>query len=366
MITWRTYYLLFFLYRLGYSILGEVVVRRLTILGDADEFQGGGVFSLSVPAIGGDLVFLYRNVATQIARIIGSVLSLVTGGNEILINMGFQSIAFVGLYKLLSALPGNLRGIAAFLLLLPSFNLWTSIASKESIAVFALGVMCAFIVKLYRGAGRFGWLEFVAAVTLILFKPHYMAAVLFIIGVTMIAKRVRQASLVAMVAGVAGIIPIYLMRDFFDKWSFRIPKFFAQIGSTRESFWTDKYDVFSRAPRGMFQSFYGPTIDEASVGLLPFFSFWESAALVVILLVLIIRNLPTIPLYMALTATFGSAWILFLTYPQGVMNPGAAIRYRSGYIVFIVVIVAAFTSRELYAAWRQGGSKSNEFGWSSE
>ena len=102
----------------------------------------------------------------------------------------------------------------------------------------------------------------------------------------------------------------------------------------------------------MFLGFFGPTLNEVAFGgPLQLASFIESAVLLAVLALAILRQLPSMPVYSALMGGFSLFWILFATYPLGVMNAGSAIRYRTGYELLIFVLITVIMSRQSYVSW---------------
>lgn len=348
MLHWREFFLLLFVYRCLYSVAGQVLITQFTQLGDAHRYQSGAA-SLHVS-------FLWNS--TLFTEMVGLVLWALTFGNKVAINIGFQAIAFVGIYKFMMALEPELRKKVALLLFFPSFSIWTSSAGKEAIVVFALGVLCAYLVDIYYGRDRFRLLQIASVYLLFIFKAHYLIPIMFVFFVTKVCARTSRKALVALVVGLVSLFPLYAFRDRISELSFAVlPHFLVekQGRSTREAFWVDQWDVFWKAPEGMFQSFYGPTLAELfsqDAQILKIWSFYESLLLVAILGIIFVRQLPTMPAYNFFVATFGLFWILFPNYPFGVMNPGSAIRYRSGYYLFVAMIVVLFASREVFVRWR--------------
>lgn len=320
------------------------MVTRFTKLGDAGQWQHGGFRFEST-------WFIDSNAITQN---IGAPFSLLFFGNTILINIGFQSLAFYGLYRLLESFDPELRKRLAILLLFPSFNVWTSVAGKEAVLVFAMGILGAYIVEMYDNREKLRVHHLLAGYLIFVFKAHYLPALLFIVGVTKVARHVRQKAAIAVLAGLISLVPLYLFADTIDRIAFDVLPHFVGFGhSTRAAFWVEPYDVFLKAPYGMFQGFYGPTFSEALSArhALQFISFVESGLIVSVLIFLLVKRLPMLPIYNAIVATFASFWILFANYPVGIMNPGSAIRYRSGYIIFLFLVFALLMSREVYISW---------------
>lgn len=283
---------------------------------------------------------------------IGAVFFLLSGGNQFAINIGFQTIGFVGIVVLLRSVEARTRVWLAALLLLPSFNIWSSVAGKEAVVVLALGVISALIINLYQGRARFRWFYVPAFLTIFILKDQYLPAILFMIVGTMIARHVRQRTFLVLLAGTLSLTPLYLFRQEIDDLAFGMIPHFLGLGSSREAFWVEQNDVFWRAPVGMFQSFFGPTLAETSLGVLQVFSFVESTVIIGILLVFALRHLPRLPAYMVFMSGFTIFWILFATYPFGIMNPGSAVRYRTGYEMLVFVAIIFLLSRETFVGWR--------------
>lgn len=369
-ITWGVFYAFLFFYRCAYSVLGEVLVMRFTPISDTRAYQTGtfeqaaywetfGVESLTE---WGQTI-----LATGITAWIGSVFGRIFGGNPILINIGFQTIAFVGLVRLLIAIPVPNRMYAAALVLLPSFSLWTSIASKEAIVTMALATLSAHIVKMYDHRGRLGPVELFAAVVLFVFKAHYLAAIAYFWTVTVVGRFLRQRAAFALVAGLASLTVLYLAREKVNRMADNVQALIlagTNVGrSTRaELFFVDPYDVFWRAPEGMFRAFFGPSLEQVGLSPLHLIAFLESSILIAVLGFLVLRELPRLPAYSVIVASFVLFWIAFVNYPLGVMNPGSAIRYRSGWVILVIVVCATFLSRQVYIRWTQPARASSSSG----
>jgi len=240
---------------------------------------------------------------------------------------------------------------------MPSFSLWSSIASKEAIVVFAMGVMTGFILRLYQDDKRGGLLPILAAAILILYKPYYWPALIFIVIGTVMCQRVRQKALVALIGGLISLGLLYLFRDVIDELAFRIQHFLSHgipfgRSSRTEPFFVEKYDVFFRAPGGMFLAFLGPKLSEIFKSPLALLAFLESVALMAFFFAIIARRFMFLPAYSLIMGFFTLFWIMFASYPFGLVNIGTTIRYRSGWIILPFAIVAVLMSRSFFDRWR--------------
>ena len=359
--TWGAVYGLFFLYRCGYSVVGQLVVLRLTLIPDTTGYQAlnferintilatGAAFETST--------FLLEKNATLITQIIAAIFGLVTGGNAILINIGFQSIAFIGLVYFLRGLEPKTRVFVLLLAMIPSFSLWSSIASKEAVVVFLVAVIARYVVDIYNNRDRFGFLQLAVIAILYMYKPHFLPAIIFVAGTSKLARYVKEPATFALLAGTATLGVLYAMRDTVDTFSRLVARWiFAEPGQTQRavSLIAEKYDVFTNAPEGMYRAFVGPTLSEASNGVLQMASLVESIFILAVFAVFITWNLLRIPVYGAVIAFFTVFWTMFANYPVGIANAGTAIRYRADYILLLFLAVAVLTSRELYVSWRRG------------
>lgn len=352
-ISWGVVYLLLFVYRSFYSVAAEIFVARFTTLGDSQGYQGEGATLLDEEWGQVDLVEQNRVVATMVTDVIGAVAHRTFGGSELAINLVFQAIAFVGIVILLQALHRRERLIVLALFLLPSFNVWSSVAGKEAIVVFAMGILSAFVIRLHRGDGRVGPLLLLAVLITYFFKDHYLPAIMFAVVGVIFVSRLKQKASAALLGGLISLAFLFVFRDQIDQLAFRIIPHFQGLGSSRAPFWVEQYDVFLKAPLGMLLAFYGPTAAEAEQGILFMFSFVESFVLLAILSVAILPRLLSTPVYLFIIVIFSVGWLLFAAYPLGVHNPGSAIRYRTGFEVFIFAMLIGMLSRRAHDDWAE-------------
>lgn len=367
--TWGATYALFWIYRSIFSFLGQTIVLRLTSVPDTAGYQAFGYSQLGGLLAGGPGIVetgpLMQQNATMITQIVGGVFHILFGGNAVLINIGFQSVAFVGLVYLLQGLESaRTRAFVLLLAMTPSFTVWSSIASKEAIVVFLCCVLARYVVDIHHNRDRLTFLRFAALSltlgVLYIFKPHFLPAFLFVIGTSKIARHVRQPATITLLSAAASIFALYLVRDRVDQFA-RLVSGWVSVepgnSSRAEAFIVHQYEVFTKAPEGMLRAFVGPTWNEAAEGGLALISYIESVGILVALAIFVAWRLPRMPVYSATIALFTLFWTMFANYPLGVMNPGTAVRYRTDYIVLIFLAVAVLTSRDMYVRWRTGESR---------
>jgi hypothetical protein len=351
---WPAFFVFFYVYRVVLSVIGEAYVSQITSLGDSISYQGRGVFQGS----GGRFDTLFSQDSSLLTEGLGALFGALSFGNPYLVNVWFQTLAFIGIYKFMTAVEPQTRKFVALLAVMPSFNIWSSIASKEAVIVFAVGVLCAFIVDLLHNRARLHWYYLFATYIIYVYKPHFAPALAFIIGTMLVARHVREKASVVLAFGVVSLAVLYVFRDAIDALAFEAMLHFpanTDSFSTRPGFWVEQYDVFWKAPYGVLQGFYGPTFGEALSGhAMLVFSFVESFFIIAILLYCLLRRLPELPLYNFLLWLFGTFWILFANYPLGIMNPGSAVRYRAGYLLLVVLLFTVVLSRDVFVRWRDG------------
>ncbi len=340
---WRSILALLFAYRCVMTVLAETFVVGFTSLGDFGGF--GANHDLEIT---GSWFLVPEAIVANIAVLLSRVLF----GNAMLVSLVFQALAFYGLYRLLSALEPWYRTRLLPLLFLPSFALWSSITGKEAILVFALGIVSAYLIDVHHGRERLRLPDLLGAFLLMVFKPHYGAALLYFFGVSISARYIQPRAFVGFMLGALSLLPLYFYYEVLSEISFQVLPHFVG-GSTRAAFWIAPDDVYLKAGYGMLLSFIGPTLPEAlrAANPLHVITFCESMILIAYLLYLGLAQIRWMSLYNLFLASFSLFWILFANYPFGVMNPGGAVRYRTGYMLFIFVLFAVVCAKQASPRW---------------
>jgi hypothetical protein len=345
--TWPLFFFFLYVYRSAMSLVAQIYVFNLTKLGDSGQYQNATFDdgSCGLPAVS----------STCVTEYIAILFHSVGLGDKILINMAFQTIAFAGLYILMMSLDSHHRKIVAPLLFLPTFTIWSSIAGKEAIVVFALCILLTRAVKFSRGNRKASLLDLFAGALLLLFKPHYFAALVFLGSGLVALTQVRQKAFLVLLGSLGSFGLLYIFRQAIGDEAIALQAHFpASIGlSTRSGEWTESYDVFRTMFGGMWLAFVGPTLREALANPLQLVALVESLLMVFFLGFLFVRRLPTLPIFSAVLVVTTIFWILFANYPFGFFNPGSAIRYRTGYLPLVLIVVVVFLSRDLVILWSQ-------------
>jgi hypothetical protein len=347
--SWKQLMGILFIYRVIFAIAGQLVIAKLTQLGDAGSYQQGTFQST------GSLFDSNIIVAN-----IGAAFYYPMFGSRTLINVCFQGLAFFGMYRLVKSLPSESRIFLVLLMFLPTFTLWSSVAGKEPVLVFAVSNICATFVAYLRGKIQIGPLFLVSMYLVFVMKTHYYPGLLFFLGAVIVLRNFKYPSAIVMMVGIFSLLPLYVYRKFINTMSFEIINHFSGFGnSTRVAFWVDEYDVFWKAPEGIFQGFIGPNFIEAfgSGKVLQTVTYLEGMALLLLLVTYIFYDFGRVPFFNFVTTIFSLFWMLFPNYPFGIMNSGSAIRYRTGFLIFIFFLFVFVRSRNLYVSGRSSHRK---------
>jgi hypothetical protein len=336
-IVWTIY----FLSKIAYMLFANLIYARLTTLGDTSRYFGGR------SAWASDWFYSSTPMMDSFASLSGRLMGPYFG------NIPFLILSFIGVYYPLSKMNLSKKQLYLVLLMLslPSFGIWTSIASKEAVGVFYLGVILAGYIDIYERRAIRGKFFFSLAVYLLLvFKPQYAIGVFALFAFTWLGRKFSFNGGVKFLsfalAVFLGALALYLARDVIDSLSKIMPTHFStEGGSTRENtIWVDKYDFFKNAVYGMYIGFVGPTLSEAlskpthmaawieSMFVISFFIYFSLKYLLVSMRV---SKINVIFLCGFSLCTF---WILLVHYPFGALNPGSAVRYRQSFYAFLVCL----------------------------
>jgi len=321
--------------------LALFVYSKFTTLGDTDRYLSGRTYGSSAWFYSS--TYMMDFLAHSFSKVMGSTLA----------NVPFLAVSIYGIYYSVKRLDLNNRELFFILLLLslPSFGIWTSIASKEAIAVFFLGIILGFIIDLIKNRpNRSKGLVLFAFYLCAVFKPQYLIGIFSLLIFVFLSKRIFIRSFdklfLILLFFLFSFLLLYLFRAQINEFSFIMPRHFSLSGgSTRvNTIWVNDYDVFWNAPYGMLISFFGPTISEAISKPTHLVTFFESLLIFgcflysILKVVLISINTNRFNVYYFGIFVTASLWILFVHYPFGALNPGSAIRYRENFYSFVVVL----------------------------
>jgi len=291
--------------------------------------------------------------STHMMDFLGGLSSYLLG--TVLGNLPFMFVAFYGLYYSIQKLnlPNEKLVIILLILSLPSFGIWSSIAGKEAIGVFSLGVVLGYILDaINHRRVRVRLVEFIAFYLLFVFKIQYFFGItpliLYIHVTNMFNLQGTGKLFLFFLYLICVSMGLWFLRDVINAISFEIPSNFTagEDSSTRvNTIWVNDYDVFYNSIYGMLVGFIGPTLGEASESLMKFSVLVESLIVIglfaYVIFRILIKSLQTkkANIYIMSLLFISVFSFLFVHYPFGVLNPGSAIRYRTNFIGFLTIFV---------------------------
>lgn len=325
-----------------YMFFALFVYANFTKLGDTPRYiySAPSFFSAN---------FFYNS--TTMMDTVGHSLYIFLG--PVLVHVPFILMSFFGIYYAVTRLHLKNKQLFYLLLLLsfPSFGIWTSIASKEAVGVFFLGIILGYIIDVIKRNPNKNYILVTLAFYLCaIFKPQYLIGFTALLNFVFLSRKFSLKGTGKLVLlglfFASSFFVLYLFRDQINELSFILPAHFSlDAGSTRENtIWVNNFDVFLNAPYGMFIGFFGPTVSEALSKPTHLLAFLESSIILGVFLYALIKlslitvktgKLNVFYLGVFITATL---WILFVHYPFGALNPGSAIRYRENFYAFLVIL----------------------------
>lgn len=343
-----------FFYRILMAFVGEFVVKRMVHrLGDTNLYistkplalireQGWRVLT--------DWVYLPRLVIGAISTVLVY---------RILVHIALSAIAFYGIYQFLKAAKtGNTRmyNILILMCFAPSFAIWSSLAGKEALIVFSMGIICAQIIRFFKGETvKFSVPLVIALWFMAVIKFYYLPFVAISIVYIFFRQRFAltwKADLVLLLAMLlCSVGGFWLFHDKIDSYTLNklAGIYYKGARSTRPPMFTQSMDWLIKMPYWLPVSLMGPTLHECSLSLQHLGTFVESCFLFILFLYMlkdaplcIFRNFSVYYQWLVLGCNC-VMFILFAQYIQGVMNSGAAIRYRTNIYIPLLCFAYALT-----------------------
>lgn len=350
-------WLIYFIVQYVYSFVALFLYSRLTTLGDTFDYLNGQYVSLKL--MFSSSTYFIGTIAHFLNKYFGNVISCLI----------FCSISSYGiLYSVREFSFSRKQKIFALLILsTPTFSIWKSVVSKEAILIFSLGIILGDILFFLKHGYFRNWLVFLCALCLtLLFKPLYMSGIVSLLVFCFLFMRFSLKRLGVTFLSILFILSVitilWFSADMLNYVIQFLPLHFSpDASSTRENiYFTKPNDIFLNAPLGIFLSLTGPTIFEALSNPAHFLAFIESYFLLFVFCLLIanmlaksIADLRLTPFVFAF-ASVSLLWIILVNYPFGVLNPGSALRYRSGFFAYAFLIIYGLSSRSIPIYRHQG------------
>ncbi len=338
-----------FWYRIVMVFVMDYFVKDLTRRGDTPKYLFANPFDLFNTY--GFTLFLDDTRLVQF--FVSSIQMLLR--YEILTHIVFSLLAFYGIKHFLNAVPeknNKYYKILILMMFLPSFTLWSSVAGKEPVVVFAIGIISAEVVRFFSGEKfRISFLMIISFYLILIVKQQYIPAV-FQLALYMILRRKTKLSWKADLAVLSAVLTvncllIYFFRDKID--SFILDRLFDMFDgdsarSTRERVFIEQYDFFKKMPYLLPLAVWGPTWSETKISILHLYVFVENLILLGVYIYLIkdffLKIFKKFNIYYQwlFISVIAVGWLFFAQYMQGVMNPGAAIRYRTNIYLLVTAL----------------------------
>lgn len=237
------------------------------------------------------------------------------------------------------------------LISLPNFCIWTSIYSKEFFGLVFSAILGVLFINFLKGNYKLQWRDLFAAYLCLLFKPQYfpfiLQGLLYIYLSRKFFKSANARGLFAVFMVGCNLLMIYSVHDLIDELALQMHAHFDFAGtSSRPNIFLKNGDFFRYAPVGMFTAFFGPTLSEMVRNPLHLIAGIESVAIIGLFTWLVFRSIyrlmtqgkfSPIPLFSIWITIAG---LLFIHYPFGIFNPGSAIRYRTNFLFFIIILLS--------------------------
>lgn len=233
--------------------------------------------------------------------------------------------------------------------LLPSFQIWTSIAGKEIIAIAGLLFFVKWVVNIQFGRKNRIFYLFIGLLFGILLRPHYGIAYLYLAFSVILLRNIKIANVskgfYIITTAIFLMILALLLAITIDSWN---DKFLVVINIIKNYFlssdisyanryyiqWGTVLDYFSNILWGVPISITGPTLRE-TIDRIVYLPFFIEGVVGFLLMIYIVYRLYKISNEFLLYKKYfyfsfipAMLIILLIHYPFGIFNPGAAIRYK--------------------------------------
>lgn len=299
--------------------------------------------------------------STNLMYLLGGGIGKILGGFNVLSNLPFALVSFAIIRHVVEKL--KLRqvldaGYLFILLSLPTFCIWTSLCSKETIGLVCSSLLGLLFVRYWQGCYKLYFRDYAALFLCLLFKPQYLPWVIGILLYIRLVRKLKHLEIkvlfsVFYIGCIVGVL--YFFRNLIDYYSLGVQYAFSfdanYSNSTRSTdIFKESGDFFRNAPWGMIVAFWGPTLQEAIHKPLHLLAFLESLYLFCYFLYLskvvigdfLFRwrfHLEVVMVYITLLGG-----ILLVHYPFGVFNPGSATRYRDNFLFLFVIVLTSLYS----------------------
>lgn len=233
--------------------------------------------------------------------------------------------------------------------LLPSFQIWTSVAGKEILAVAGLLFFIKWIVNIQFGRRNSASYLLLGVVFGLILRPHYGIAYFYLAISVIFLSRIKLPFLSKWIyifsLLIVSIILALILSITIDMWSDQfliIIDIIKNYFISSETSYANRYyiqwgtitDYFNNIVWGSWVSIVGPTLNESMNRIIYMPFFIEGVFSFILMLFFLFRYYLITEKELFYRKFFYSSFIpaliiiLMIHYPFGVFNPGAAIRYK--------------------------------------
>lgn len=285
---------------------------------------------------------------------------------KIVVNIFIACIfSFVFFSVLKNTFYSKYNKLAWLVFFLPSFQIWTSVAGKEVLAIIGFLLVIKYVVYLQLNV-KCNVLYLIIGVSLgVLLRPHYGLAYIYLLLSTIILARFKTGNISVgvyfFVLSLLGIMFLICVSISVELWS---PYFTEAMKIIRNYFiitdakasreyieWGGISGYLDNIYWGLVYSIIGPTLSEVinRVAYIPFFIDGIISFSLMIILVYKLycssRDFAFYRKFFYFSFLPSFVMILMIHYPFGIFNPGAAIRYKqniSPLVYFYPLLVLSY------------------------
>jgi len=348
--------------KLLYCIYGVFIFGKLSPLGDS------GTYLASPVVLTTNILRNNTLLISTVTAIFKKILFI-----DFFVHIAFCLISFWGLKMVLETLrfSQTKEFILILMLSMPSFGMWTSVVSKESLSCLFTCFNIIWILNILLGEKlRFPlWLNLLFLYLSIIMRPSVGIGIVLLISalyfyrIAWINKYVKFLAIILGIISAGAIVYIFTLTYVKDEFipmaeAYFDPRYYSSSSTREFGFWKTASDLYTKAPLGIFIANLGPTLMESISK--PFFMpyFFEGLTFIFVSLFMIFMILLSQAKKGVVNSTFiiflifGVFVILFINYPFGIYNPGSATRYRSSYYHIIVILLFYFFYKEKIRIWK--------------
>lgn len=328
--------LFLYLYRIFWMFFSLKVVSKLTILGDYKRYATKNFF---------DVINNFYMTSGYFADLVFSFTRLMLKGNLILTNLLFCMLSTYSILFLLKRI--NYKKEILFLLLFPSFNIWSTYISKEVLYIILTGFFLGLYIDILENlklSKKKKILFIFLFIGILIMKKQYIIFWLLMIEYLILKKffriKIKNINIFYVIQSILFILVLCILKNEIDIFFKNFSIHFDGGGSSRNlNYFNEKYGFFKHLFYGFYISIQGVSVSELVNGsIIKIISFIESIIILVYLCKKFLKNKIYYKFYFLLPVIN----ILLIQYPFAIFNSGTAIRYRTNIYLILLFLPYIF------------------------